>query len=141
MSDSTSRLYAGAADLQALLDLLIAVRPAERIAEYARVVDLGEMLEIPNLQANTRLWEDGARQLVGFAIMDVTFGYLLFEANPQASSDIETQIIAWGIEHTRRGEALRLWVLARSLRGSGSRRTYWKANHTPRLQHLSAVTG
>ena len=102
MTDSTSRLYAGAADLQAMMDLLIAVRPATRIAEYPRVVDSEEMLEIPNLQANTRLWEDGARQLVGFAIVHVTFGNLLFEANPQAASDIETQIIAWGIEHTRR---------------------------------------
>jgi len=55
----------------------------------------------PDTQANTRLWEDDAGRLVGFAIVDVAFGNLLFEIASQATGRIETHVIAWGVERIR----------------------------------------
>jgi len=98
----TSRPYAGAADLQAMIDLLIAVRPAERITDYPSIVDLQEMLGTPAIQANTRLWQDADGQLVGFAFVDA-YNNLLFEVAPQAAGgEIEPQMIAWGMECIQR---------------------------------------
>lgn len=103
MTAFASRLYAGAADLQAMVDLLTVARPAERIADYPSIVDLHEMLGTPAIQAGTRLWEDATGQLACFAIVDVTFGNLLFEIAPRAASgDVETEMIAWGVERMRR---------------------------------------
>ena len=101
MTAFTSRPYTGVADLQAMIDLLIAVRAAERIADYPSIVDLREMSGTPDTQANTRLWEDEAGQLVGFAIVDVAFSNLLFEIASQATGRIETYVIAWGVEPIR----------------------------------------
>lgn len=114
MTTFTSRPYAGAADLQAMIDLLIAVRPAERITDYPGIVDLQEMLGTPAVQANTRLWQDAGGQLVGFAFVDA-YNNLLFEVAPQAANgENEPQMIAWGVECIRRakqekpGEAITL---------------------------------
>ncbi len=52
---STSRLYSGLAGLQSMLDLLVAVRPAERIADSPSAVDLRESLTFSVVQDNTRL--------------------------------------------------------------------------------------
>ena len=101
MTTFTSQPYAGAADLQAMIGLLIAVRPAERITDYPGIVDLQELLGRPAIQANTRLWEDADGQLVGFAIVDAC-NNLLFEVAPQAAGgDVEPQMIAWGVECIR----------------------------------------
>lgn len=56
MTISTSRLYSGPADLHSMLDLLVAVKPAERIADDPSAVDLRELLALPAVQNNTRLW-------------------------------------------------------------------------------------
>ncbi len=48
--------YAGPHDLQTMIDLLVAVRPPSRVAEYPGIVDVQELLGLPNVQANTRLW-------------------------------------------------------------------------------------
>ena len=53
---STSRPFSGPADLHSMLDLLVAVRPAEYIADYPSAVDLRESLALPAMQGNTRLW-------------------------------------------------------------------------------------
>jgi len=98
----TSRLYAGAADLQAMIDLLIAVRPAERITDSPNIVDLRELLSRSTIQANTRLWEDADGQLVGFAFVDA-YNNLRLEIAPQATGDeIESWVVAWGVERVRR---------------------------------------
>ena len=62
MTTFPNRLYAGAADLQAMIDLLTAVRPAEQITDYPSIVDLRELLGRSTIQANTRLWEDADGQ-------------------------------------------------------------------------------
>jgi mycothiol synthase len=95
----TSRLYAGEADLEAMIDLLIAARPTERITDYPSVVDLREMLGTSQVRANTRLWEDADGRLAGFAIVRATYGSLMFEVAPWATGgDIAAQMIAWGEE-------------------------------------------
>ena len=93
MSIVASRLYAGRADLQAMIDLLIAARPAEDIADFPSIVDLHEMLATSHLQANTRLWEDASGNLIGFTILDGS--HLMFEFAPQ-EDDVAAQIIARG---------------------------------------------
>jgi len=95
MTALVNRLYSGAADLQALLDLLVAVRPAERIAGYPSPVDLRELLALSAAQDNTRLWFDGD-VLVGFALVD-HYGNLCFEFAPAAlTRAVEDEIVAWG---------------------------------------------
>jgi hypothetical protein len=50
-----SRPYAGPADLAAMIELLVAVRPAERITDYPSIVDLHEILSRADIQSNTCL--------------------------------------------------------------------------------------
>ncbi len=73
----TSRPYAGADDLQQIVGLLCRVRPAERIADYPGPTDLHELLSLPAVQANTRLWLDKG-QIVAFALVD-SYNNLVFE--------------------------------------------------------------
>jgi mycothiol synthase len=85
-----------------MIDLLVAVRPAERIVDYPSIVDLREMLDTSEVQANTSLWEDGNGQLVSFAVVRLTYGTLFFEIAPQAcNGDLAAQMVAWGVERVR----------------------------------------
>ena len=98
----TNRPYAGDADLQAMIDLLVAVRPPERIVDYPSIVDLRELLDTSEVQANTFLWKDGNEQLVSFAIVRPAYGALYFEILPQAcAGDLAAQMVAWGVERMR----------------------------------------
>lgn len=100
MKTQVSRTYAGAQDLQDMLDLLLAVRPAERIKVYPGIVDLQELLALPEVQVNTRLWlADG--QLVGFAMVD-RYLNLLFELDSRAAAGLESEVVAWGEACVRR---------------------------------------
>jgi GNAT superfamily N-acetyltransferase len=95
----TNRPYAGDADLQAMIDLLVVARPSERVVDYPSIIDLREMLDTSEVQANTFLWEDGNGQLVGFAIVRPIYGSLYFEIVPQAcDDDLVAQMVAWGAE-------------------------------------------
>jgi mycothiol synthase len=99
MAAFTNRPYAGDADLQAMIDLLVAARPAERVVDYPSIVDLREMLDTSEVQANTALWKDGNGQLVSFAIVRPTYGSLVFEIAPQVcDGDLVAQMVAWGVE-------------------------------------------
>lgn len=110
---STSRLYSGPADLHSMLDLLVAVRPAERVADSPSAVDLRELLALPAVQDNTRLWFDADDRLVGFAFVD-HYQNLRFEFDPQAAPPgIEAEFVDWGLTCIRRamqatGESLTL---------------------------------
>ncbi len=98
MTMFTHRSYKNTQDLQAILDLINTVRPAEWLADSPSVVDLQEMLSLPTVQANTRLWQDADGQLVSYALVDA-YNNLCFEIAPQAAGqEIEAQIMAWGVE-------------------------------------------
>lgn len=102
MTGSVSRTYSGAADRQALLDLLVAVRPAERITDYPGMVDLRELLALGRVQENTRLWLGAAGRVVGFALVD-PYNNLHFEIDrPAAHPAVETEMVAWGVACIRR---------------------------------------
>ena len=96
-----------------MIDLLVAVRPTDRITDYPSVVDLREALALTNVQGNTRLWFDANDQIVGFAFVD-PYNNLRFEFDQQAAHpDIESEIVTWGVECIRRamqgsGESLTL---------------------------------
>ena len=68
MTSFTSRLYSSLTDLQTVIGLLTASRPAERITDYPGIVDLQEILARPTIQANTSLWQDASGQSVGFRV-------------------------------------------------------------------------
>ncbi|MBK8986501.1 MAG: GNAT family N-acetyltransferase [Chloroflexi bacterium] len=102
MSTLTNRLYAGPDDLQAMLQLLFAVRPAARLADYPGPVDLRELLALPAVQVNTRLWLDSNGRLVAFAFVD-QYDNLRFEMDPQTSyPDLGREIVGWGVACLRR---------------------------------------
>ena len=85
-----------------MLDLLVAVRPADRITDYPSMVDLHEVLALTRVQDNTRLWFDAQDQVVGFAFVD-HYKNLWFEFDQQAAQpDTESEIVAWGVECVRR---------------------------------------
>jgi len=97
-----SRTYSGSADLQLMIDLLVAIRPAERIADYPGIVDLRELLALSSVQANTRLWFGAEGQVIGFAFVD-HYHNLRFEFDRQAAHpDIEAEIVEWGMARLQR---------------------------------------
>ncbi len=98
MTTLTSCPYSGLADLQSMLDLLVAVRPAERIAGYPSAVDLRELLALPAVRDNTRLWFNADERLVGFALVD-HYNNLCFESDDPG---IEAEIVDWGVQCIRR---------------------------------------
>src|SRR5512136_1098395 len=63
------RAYEGTRDLQAMIDLLLAVRPPDRVADWPGVVELQEVMQRPAVTANTRLWFEGEK-LRAWAFLD-----------------------------------------------------------------------
>jgi ribosomal protein S18 acetylase RimI-like enzyme len=101
MTFHTPCAFSGEADLQAMVDVLVRARPADRTAEYPGIADLQEMLVRPPVQVNTSLWYDVQGRLVGYALID-EFNNLLFDVLPKATGQgLETQMIAWGVERIR----------------------------------------
>ena len=85
-----------------MLDLLVAVRPADRITDYPGIVDLHELLALRDVQDNTRLWLGADGRMVAFAFVD-QYDNLIFEVDAQAACPgIEPEIVAWGVECVRR---------------------------------------
>lgn len=118
-----SRKYSGEKDLQSMLDLLVAVRPADRITDYPSIVDLRELLALSNVQGNTRLWFSDDDEIVGFALVD-QYNNLKFEIGQQvAGPSIESEMVAWGVECIRRAamqENSETWTLDASCRDDDS---------------------
>ncbi|MBI5563992.1 MAG: GNAT family N-acetyltransferase [Chloroflexi bacterium] len=91
-----TRPYADAVDLQAMIDLLYAARPVNRLNDYPGEIDLREMLATERQQKHTRLWLTLDGSLDAFALVDA-YNNLWFEMaatdEPQAA-----QIIQWGVD-------------------------------------------
>jgi ribosomal protein S18 acetylase RimI-like enzyme len=106
-----------------MLDLLVAVRPADRITDYPSIVDLHELLALSNVQGNTRLWFSDDDEIVGFALVD-PYNNLKFEIGQQvAGSSIESEMVAWGVACIRRAamqENSETWTLDASCRDDDS---------------------
>lgn len=65
----TVRAFDGQDDLRAMIDLVLTVRPRERIADFPGAVELQEMLARPAVSSHTRLWLDGP-QLEAWGLVD-----------------------------------------------------------------------
>ncbi|MGH2593012.1 MAG: GNAT family N-acetyltransferase [Anaerolineae bacterium] len=123
MTVYTDRLYSGEADLHAMIDLLLAVRPAAHLADYPGAGDLREWLELPDTRVNTRLWHNARGQLAAFASVDLSRGYMLFEVAPhEFGGEIEAQMIAWSVERMRRSRYSECTTLDTSCRDDNAAR-------------------
>ncbi len=92
-----SSLYRAPADLEAMIQLLLSVRSPKSISDYPGIVDLRELLSLPETRATARLWETEEGYLAGFALVD-SVNNLLFELDPRlVTAEIEYQVVAWGL--------------------------------------------
>jgi ribosomal protein S18 acetylase RimI-like enzyme len=84
-----------------MIDLLVAIRPADRATDCPTPADLRELLALKQVQANTRLWLDTDNRLVGFAFVD-HYHNLWFEIDQQrARPDAVSEMVAWGVACVR----------------------------------------
>jgi ribosomal protein S18 acetylase RimI-like enzyme len=95
-----SHLYRNSVDLQAIIVLITQVRPRQRLADYPGLVDLQELLSLPEVQARTRLWLDEQNNLAGYAFVD-EMSNLYFEAGPGVYSALEESLLDWAIVEAR----------------------------------------
>lgn len=96
-----SRLYRGSADLQAILQLITCIRPRQRLADYPSLVDLEELLSLPEVQRRTRLWLTDTGQLNAYAFVD-EMSNLYWEADPGQGTSFEESVLEWVIAEARR---------------------------------------
>jgi mycothiol synthase len=111
-----SRAYSDPQDLQAML-ALIKARPLERLTDFPGILDLQEMLAIPENQAHTRLWTGKDGRLACFAILflDPESGSLSFEVAPDwKGKGLEKDAVAWAEEHIRQANHLNRTFLLES---------------------------
>jgi ribosomal protein S18 acetylase RimI-like enzyme len=95
MNTLNRRLYKHNFDLRKMIELIKMVRPTQNL-DYPGIVDLQEMLSIPAIQKNTRLWETPDAELAGFTIIDL-WDNIWFEFKPGViSGEIEKEILNWG---------------------------------------------
>lgn len=89
------RPYTGLADLDAMMALLLAVRPPERIADWPGVVELREIMAREAVAAQTRLWWAATGELQAWAFVD-EFANIHFERRPAAADDAHAAaMFAW----------------------------------------------
>ncbi len=83
-------------DVQAMLTLLQA-RTNERAFDYPGIIDLQELMGMAETRIYTRLWDDEAGRLVGFAMVEPAYSALTFAIDEQADqTQIGAEMIAWG---------------------------------------------
>jgi ribosomal protein S18 acetylase RimI-like enzyme len=99
----TSRPYAGPADLERLVDLLLTCRAVEQVDPWPPIPEVrAQMQAYPTLARNTRLWEDAAGRLQAAALI-WDGSILVYGIHPQARCDaLELLLIDWGIEQVQR---------------------------------------
>lgn len=91
-----NRPYINASDLQAMIDLLYAARPVNRLGDYPSEINLREMLATGRQQQHTRLWLSPDGALAAFALVDA-FNNLWFEM-AATDDELADQIIRWGVD-------------------------------------------
>ncbi len=92
-----SRTYRSPADLEAMVQLVASVRPPEAISDFPSILDLRELLSLPENQTAARMWVTNEGRLAGFALVDPA-NNLLFEIDPAlATKEMEDELVAWGV--------------------------------------------
>ena len=98
MTGYNSRGYSGSDDLEEMIILLPRCREKNRIADFPSEADYLEMLSMPSIKNNTRIWSDANRRLIAFALVD-SYNNLLFEVeNTISDPALFDEIISWGEE-------------------------------------------
>lgn len=82
------RPFAGPSDVAVMIELLLAVRPPDRISHWPGVVELHEVLARPAVTTNTRLWEDEIHRVAAWAFVD-EFDNIHFESSPSGMSEAD----------------------------------------------------
>lgn len=85
--------FHGEDDLQAMIELVLS-RPTGRVNHFPGMVDLQEMLALPEVQAGTRLWREESGRLIGFAFLDQE-NLCIETAEPFTGGPLEGLMIAW----------------------------------------------
>ncbi len=83
---------------------LVKARPSDRAFDFPGILDLQEMLALPQIQAHTRLWIEPFGQLACFAILDAGLdsANLTFEVAPSCKEKgLEIEVIAWAEDSLR----------------------------------------
>src|SRR5262245_45093196 len=95
---SHSRRYAGASDAPLLVEWVRALRPRERVTDYPSVIDLPQLLLLPQNQKTTHLWYADTGELLGYAFVDA-FHPLRVELDWRRTTPaLEAALVAWGHE-------------------------------------------
>jgi mycothiol synthase len=98
-----TRSYRGEADLQAVLDLLIACKATGRLDDWPTMMELRLLLTmgLVDQEQDVRLWENENGSLAAFAVL-WEGPYLVSFVHPQGPGQaLAEQILAWGRERTR----------------------------------------
>lgn len=91
-----SKPYSGQVDLQKMVDLVHAARPAHLASAYPGVADLHELMLIPEICSHTCLWESHG-EILAYALVDLWHN-LWFDLLPEfQGSPLEDEIVQWGI--------------------------------------------
>ena len=89
-------------DWQAIRALILAIRPAARLADYPSLADLESMLAEPEIWASTHLWRGNDGRPLAYALVD-RFNNLLFDFDPTGTETaVQAQIVEWGVACLRR---------------------------------------
>lgn len=92
----TSRLYTGAADLQAMIDLTQALRArGQKVAPIA--ADLYEELADADAQASARLWENEQGALIGFVYVSPWQNLVDVIDEQVMTPALEMEMVAWAV--------------------------------------------
>ncbi|MBN2147921.1 MAG: GNAT family N-acetyltransferase [Anaerolineales bacterium] len=101
MSALIFRTYAGAADLQAMIELIQSLR-GRGCQVYPIAADLYEELADAEVQSSARLWEYKRQQLAGFAYVS-SYQNLVDVFDPQQLTPaLENELIAWAMSVVQR---------------------------------------
>lgn len=93
---TTTRLYHDKTDLQAMIDLTKANRPASRLADFPGIADLPGLMGRPVIRQCMRLWHGDDGRLTAFAFVNTTYRNLYFEMDDDNEA-IGRQIVNWGL--------------------------------------------
>lgn len=120
------------ASLQEVLDLITAIRPAARRADFPSITDLEEIFRSPGIGADARLWRDPSGLPAAYALVHFPYNNLNFEIREAWWTDeLEDEILEWaqGRMRARYGEELAGNTLDGSCRAEDGRMARFFERH------------
>ena len=90
-----------AADVEAMIDLLLVGRAAGRFDLWPTIAQLRVICTAPAAGWTVWLWVDDRERPIAFALLDATYGSLHWFVRPGLEADADLQIIGWAQEQRR----------------------------------------